>query len=74
MVMGTFKITATNYDKTVTIELDHSDVDIEELYETFRGIALALGYDQENVDEVCPRETDYLLSTEENARRLFDDI
>ena len=51
----TFKISATNYGKTVTIELDHSDVDVEELYEVFRDIALALSYHPENIDEICPQ-------------------
>lgn len=45
------KITITHYDETVTMEVDHDDVTIEELYDLFRRIALSLGYAQGSIDE-----------------------
>jgi hypothetical protein len=39
------KFTATMYGKTVTIELDHSDFDLSELMEIFKGLTIASGFE-----------------------------
>lgn len=39
------KFTASMYGKTVTIELDHSDFDLSELMEIFKGLAIASGFE-----------------------------
>lgn len=37
-------ISATQYDTKVTIEIDHSDTDVDELFDAFQTILLGLGY------------------------------
>jgi len=39
------KFTASMYGKTVTIELDHSDFDLSELLEIFKGLTIASGFE-----------------------------
>ena len=39
------KFTASMYGKTVTIELDHSDFDLTELMEVFKGLTIASGFE-----------------------------
>ena len=46
------KFTATMYGKTVTIELDHSDIDLTELMEVFKGLAIASGFEMNSWDNV----------------------
>ena len=46
------KFTATMYGKTVTIELDHSDFDLTELMEIFKGLAIASGFTNDSWDSV----------------------
>ena len=42
------KFTASMYGKTVTIELDHSDFDLTELLDVFKGLAIASGFENES--------------------------
>jgi hypothetical protein len=46
------KFTATMYGKTVTIELDHSDFDLTELMEVFKGLAIASGFANDSWNSV----------------------
>lgn len=46
------KFTATMYGKTVTIEMDHSDIDLTELMEIFKGLAIASGFENESWNSV----------------------
>jgi len=46
------KFTATMYGKTVTIEMDHSDFDLTELMEIFKGLAIASGFANDSWDSV----------------------
>ena len=39
------KFTASMYGKTITIELDHSDFDLTELMEVFKGLTIASGFE-----------------------------
>ena len=39
------KFTATMWGKTITIELDHSDIDLNELMDIFKGLAIASGFE-----------------------------
>ena len=39
------KFTATMWGKTVTIELDHSDINLNELMDIFKGLAIASGFE-----------------------------
>ena len=40
------KVSATQWGKTVTIEVDHSDTDLLELIEMFKGLAIGLEYSE----------------------------
>jgi hypothetical protein len=46
------KFTATMYGKTVTIELDHSDFDLTELMEIFKGLTIASGFEMSSWNSV----------------------
>jgi hypothetical protein len=46
------KFTATMYGKTVTIELDHSDFDLSELMEIFKGLTIASGFEMTSWNNV----------------------
>ena len=46
------KFTATMYGKTVTIELDHSDFDLSELMEIFKGLTIASGFEMSSWNDV----------------------
>ena len=39
------KFTATMWGKTITIELDHSDIDLNEVMDIFKGLAIASGFE-----------------------------
>lgn len=40
------KVSATQWGKTVTIEVEHSDTDLLELIEMFKGLAVGLEYSE----------------------------
>lgn len=40
------KVTGEQWGRKVSIELPHSDTDINELMDLFKGIAMGLGYDE----------------------------
>ena len=40
------KVSATQWGKTVTIEVEHSDVDLYELLGMFKGLAVGLEYNE----------------------------
>lgn len=42
------KVSATQWGKTVTIEVEHSDVDLYELLEMFKGLAVGLQYSEDS--------------------------
>jgi len=46
-----FRITIEHYDKKVSIEVDHSDVSMDDLWDMLRQITLAVGYHPETVKE-----------------------
>ena len=46
------KFTASMYGKTVTIELDHSDFDLTELMEVFKGLTIASGFEMNSWNNV----------------------
>jgi len=46
------KFTATMYGKTVTIELDHSDFDLTELMEIYKGLTIASGFEMSSWNSV----------------------
>lgn len=54
------KFTGECYGTRVTIELDHSDLSIDELFDAFKGIALGLGFSESGWNDYI-RETGYDL-------------
>ena len=46
------KFTATMWGKTVTIELDHSDFDLSELMDIFKGLTIASGFEMTSWNNV----------------------
>jgi hypothetical protein len=53
-------VQATNYDKVVTIELDKEGVSMDELTTIFKGIAYALEFSIETVNEYLLNDNDRL--------------
>lgn len=41
-------ITAQQYDTKVSVEIDHSDTDIDELFEAFHTLVIGLGYSEDS--------------------------
>ena len=46
------KFTATMWGKTITIELDHSDIDLNELMDIFKGLAITSGFEMTSWNNV----------------------
>ena len=46
------KFTATMWGKTITIELDHSDIDLNELMDIFKGLTIASGFEMSSWNNV----------------------
>ena len=44
------KLSFKHYDKKVSITFDHSDIDMEEFYESCKHLALAIGFDHKTVN------------------------
>ncbi len=40
--------TVKHYDKTITIEIDHSDINFDEVMETFESLTIAMGFGKES--------------------------
>ena len=45
------KVTGEQWGRKVSIELPHSDTDLNELIDVFKGIAMGLGYAESSWDE-----------------------
>ena len=48
-----YRITIEQYNEKVTIELDHSDIKIDEYADLLRRLSLAAGWDFDQVDKIC---------------------
>lgn len=46
-----FRLTLTHYGTTITIEVDHSDVPIDEAVEMCKQLLIAAGYHPDNVNQ-----------------------
>lgn len=44
------KLSFKHYDKKISITLDHSDIDMEEFYESCKHLALAIGFGHKAVN------------------------
>lgn len=46
-----FKLTVQHWDKIITIEKDHSDVNMEELHEMWLSMVKAIGFNYDTIKE-----------------------
>jgi len=46
-----FKLTAEHWDTKISIEIDHSDITMEELHEMWISMVKALGFGYESIKE-----------------------
>lgn len=61
-------ITGTQYGTKVSVEIDHSDTDIDELFDAFKTICIGLGYDESSFKEwVMNRADEYKEEADEEA-------
>lgn len=58
------KFTASMYGKTVTIELDHSDFDLTELMDVFKGLTIASGFEMNSWNNVIKELSAEIHDTE----------
>jgi hypothetical protein len=63
-------VSATQWGKTVTIAVEHSDVDLYELLEMFKGLAVGLEYSEDSWRKVIKELGE--LYTEEDADNEID--
>ena len=47
-----YRITIEHYDTKVSIEIDHSDIDIDELATLLKSVLLAAGWSEALIDEL----------------------
>ena len=47
-----FRITIEHHNKKVSVEIDHSDICLDELAELFKNAALAAGWSESLIDEI----------------------
>ena len=52
-----FRITVEHYDKKVIMEVDHSDVSMDDLFDMYRRLTVAIGYHPDTVDEYFGEDT-----------------
>ena len=61
--------TVKHYDKTITIEIDHSDIDLNEVMEVFEALTIAMGFSKDSFrDWVKEAGADF---TEEDEEELY---
>ena len=61
--------TVKHYDKTITIEIDHSDIDFNEVMEVFESLTIAMGFSKDSFrDWVKEAGADF---TEEDEEELY---
>ena len=51
-----FRITIEHYDEKISVEINHSDVDIYEVADEFKKALLAAGFVEENIKEILKTE------------------
>ena len=44
-------LTYTAWDKTYTVELDYCDLDVDDLINMFKGLAILAGWNSETIEE-----------------------
>lgn len=61
--------TVKHYDKTITIEIDHSDIDLNEVMETFEALTIAMGFSKDGFRDWVKEMADEY--NEEDEQELY---
>lgn len=61
--------TVKHYDKTITIEIDHSDIDLNEVMETFESLTIAMGFSKDGFRDWVKEMAD--VYTQEDEEELY---
>lgn len=61
--------TVKNYGKTITIEIDHSDIDLNEVMETFEALTIGMGFSKNGFRDWVKEMGD--VYTEEDEEDLY---
>jgi hypothetical protein len=66
-------LTALQYGTKVSVELDHSDTDIDELIDVFHTLVIGMGYSEDSWKQsIMGRAEEYSEEEFENARHLYE--
>jgi hypothetical protein len=63
--------TVKHYDKTVTIEIDHSDIDLNEVMETFESLTIAMGFSKEGFRNWVKEMADVYMEEDAEDKEAF---
>lgn len=61
--------TVKHYDKTITIEIDHSDIDLNEVMETFEALTIGMGFSKDGFRDWVKEMGD--VYTQEDEEELY---
>ena len=63
--------TVKHYDKTVTIEIDHSDIDLNEVMETFESLTIAMGFTKDGFRSWVKEMADVYVEEDAEDKEAF---
>lgn len=63
--------TVKHYDKTITIEIDHSDIDLNEVMETFESLTIAMGFSKDGFRDWVKEMADVYTEEDTENKESF---
>jgi putative IMPACT (imprinted ancient) family translation regulator len=63
--------TAKHYDKTITIEIDHSDIDLNEVMEVFESLTIAMGFSKDGFRDWVKEMADVYTQEDVENKEAF---
>lgn len=63
--------TVKHYDKTITIEIDHSDIDLNEVMETFESLVIAMGFSKDGFRDWVKEMGDVYTEEDEEEAKTY---
>lgn len=63
--------TAKHYDKTITIEIDHSDIDLNEVMEVFESLTIAMGFSKDGFRDWVKEMADVYTEEDTEEKETF---
>jgi hypothetical protein len=63
--------TAKHYDKTITIEIDHSDIDLNEVMEVFESLTIAMGFSKDGFRSWVKEMADVYAEEDTEEKETF---